>query len=60
MLGEKAGFKTRTALGKIVDFLVIFGVLGALSSSLGLAVPLASGGLRQLFGWETTPAVQIG
>ena len=60
MLGEKAGIKTRTVLGKVVDFLVIFGVLGALSSSLGLAVPLASGGLRQLFGWETTPTVQVG
>lgn len=58
MLGEKV--KGKTAIGKIIDFLVIFGILGALSSSLGLAVPLATGGLKQLFGWEATPVVQIG
>ena len=37
MLGEKV--KGKSAIGKVIDFLVIFGVLGALSSSLGLAVP---------------------
>ena len=58
MLGEKV--KGKNAIGKIIDFLVIFGILGALSSSLGLAVPLATGGLKQLFGWEATPVVQIG
>lgn len=58
MLGEKV--KGKTAIGKVIDFLVIFGILGALSSSLGLAVPLATGGLKQLFGIEATPAVQIG
>ena len=34
--------------------------MGALSSSLGLAVPLAAGGLKTLFGIEATPVVQIG
>ena len=58
MMGEKV--KGKTVLGKIIDFCVIFGILGALSSSLGLAVPLASGGLKQLFGIEATPVVQIG
>ena len=58
MLGEKV--KGKTAIGKVIDFLVIFGILGALSSSLGLAVPLATGGLKQLFGIEATPPVQIG
>ena len=58
MLGEKV--KGKKAIGKVIDFLVIFGILGALSSSLGLAVPLATGGLKQLFGWEATPVVQIG
>ncbi len=58
MLGEK--IRGKTIIGKVIDFLVIFGILGALSSSLGLAVPLATGGLKQLFGWETTPALQIG
>lgn len=58
MLGEKV--KGKNIIGKVIDFLVIFGILGALSSSLGLAVPLATGGLKQLFGWEATPVVQIG
>lgn len=57
MMGEKA--KGKSTIGKVIDFLVIFGILGALSSSLGLAVPLASGGLKQLFGLEATPVVQI-
>lgn len=58
MMGEKV--KGKSYIGKVIDFLVIFGILGALSSSLGLAVPLASGGLKQLFGIESTPVVQIG
>lgn len=58
MLGENV--KGKTAIGKIIDFLVIFGILGALSSSLGLAVPMATAGLRKLFGIEATPVVQIG
>lgn len=58
MLGEKV--KGKSAIGKVIDFLVIFGILGGLSSSLGLAVPLAAGGLKKLFGVEATPVVQIG
>lgn len=58
MMGEKV--KGKKAIGKVIDFLVMFGVLGALSSSLGLAVPLSTSGLKTLFGWETTPALQIG
>ena len=58
MLGEK--IKGKSAIGKVIDFLVIFGILGALSSSLGLAVPLATGGLKKLFGMEPTAVVQVG
>lgn len=58
MMGEKV--KGKSAIGKIIDFCVIFGILGGLSSSLGLAVPLATGGLNKLFGTEATPVVQIG
>lgn len=47
-------------MGKVDDFLVMFGILGALSSSLGLAVLPSAGGLKTLFGWETTPVIQIG
>ncbi len=60
MMGEKVKPKAKTVMGKVIDFLVMFGVLGALSSSLGLAVPLATGGLYTLFGLEPTPVVQIG
>lgn len=60
MMGEKISPKGKSALGKVIDFLVIFGVLGALSSSLGLAVPMATAGLNTLFGIEATPVVQIG
>jgi len=58
MMGEKV--KNKTMIGKLIDFFVIFGILGGLSSSLGLAVPLAAGGLDQLFGIKSTPMVQIG
>lgn len=58
MLGEKV--KGKNIIGKVIDFLVIFGILGALSSSLGLAVPFATGGLNALFGIEATPVVQVG
>ena len=58
MMGEKV--KGKSAIGKVIDFCVIFGILGGLSSSLGLAVPLATGGLNKLFGMEATPVVQIG
>lgn len=60
MMGERIGDSTKTVIGKIIDFCVIFGILGGLSSSLGLAVPLAAGGLNKLFGMETTAMVQIG
>ncbi|MCI5698150.1 MAG: BCCT family transporter [Clostridiales bacterium] len=58
MLGEKV--KGKSVIGKIIDFCVIFGILGGLSSSLGLVVPLASGGLKQLFGWEANAVIKIG
>ena len=58
MLGEKA--KGKSVIGKVIDFLVIFGVLGALSSSLGLAVPLFTGGLNALFGIPVNAVSQVG
>ncbi len=58
MMGE--GTRGKSFLGKCIDFCVIFGILGGLSSSLGLVVPLAQGGLYQLFGIESTNFVKIG
>ena len=56
----KGNDRKKRVLGKIIDFCVIFGILGGLSSSLGLAVPLATGGLRKLFEISDTHAVQLG
>ena len=57
MMGNKV--KGKSAIGKVIDFCVIFGILGGLSSSLGLAVPLAAGALNKLFGIAPSPLVQI-
>lgn len=59
MLGEKIGPKTKTTVGKIVDFCVIFGIMGGLGVSLGLAVPLIGGALTQVFGIEITFPIQV-
>jgi len=58
MMGEKV--KGKSAIGKVIDFCVIFGILGGLGSTLGLAVPLAAAGIKQLFGLDATPVIQIG
>ncbi|MGI6767274.1 MAG: BCCT family transporter [Lentihominibacter sp.] len=60
MMGEKIGDGARKATGKVVDFLVIFGIMGGLGVSLGLAVPLAGGALTALFGIEITFPMKVG
>ena len=60
MLGDKIGDAGKSALGKVVDFCVIFSILGGLGCSLGLAVPLAGGALTTVFGMEITFPVQVG
>ncbi|MBR0597360.1 BCCT family transporter [Sinanaerobacter chloroacetimidivorans] len=57
MMGE---FKGKSFVGKLIDFCVIFGIVGGLGCSLGLAVPLAGGALTKLFGIEVTGPVKIG
>ncbi|MEG0830075.1 MAG: BCCT family transporter [Anaerovoracaceae bacterium] len=57
MMGEVKG---KSAIGKIIDFSVIFGVVGGLGCSLGLAVPLSVGALTQVFGLESTFPIQVG
>ncbi len=57
MLGEKV--KGKSTIGKVIDFVVIFGILGALSSSLGLGVPLASNAFSIITGVEVTPVLQV-
>lgn len=57
MMGD---FKYRKVLSKIIDLTVIFCIIGALGCTLGLAVPLGTGALKQVFGIETTFPVQVG
>lgn len=56
MMGD---FKYKKPLGKLIDLSVIFCIVGALGCTLGLAVPLGTGALKQAFGIETTFAVQV-
>jgi BCCT family betaine/carnitine transporter len=60
MMGDRLNVTTKTGLGKVIDFVVIFGIVGGLGCSLGLAVPLAGGALTQLFGIEVTFPMQVG
>lgn len=46
-------------LGKLVDVLFIFGLLGGGATTLGLAAPLINEGLSVLFDIPTTPTTQI-
>jgi len=56
MMGE---FKGKSFVGKLIDFCVIFGIVGGLGCSLGLAVPLTGGALTTVFGIEVTNIVRI-
>ncbi len=56
MMGD---FKYKKLLGTIIDISVVFCIVGALGCTLGLAVPLGTGALKQVFGIETTFPVQV-
>lgn len=60
MLGEKVRPRKKKWIGKVIDFCAVFAILGGISSSLGLAVPLATAGIRKMTGLEVTPIMQIG
>ena len=53
------GFKYKKLLGTVIDISVVFCIVGALGCTLGLAVPLGTGALKQVFGIETTFPVQV-
>ena len=59
MLGKKVGKKAKGIIGNLIDFCVIFGVLGGLGVSLGLSVPLVAGALQQVFGIEVSFPLQV-
>lgn len=52
-------FKYKKLLGTIIDISVVFCIVGALGCTLGLAVPLGTGALKQVFGIETTFTTQV-
>lgn len=52
-------FKHKKILGKLIDITVIFCIIGGLGCTLGLAVPLGTGALKQVFGLETTFPLQV-
>lgn len=56
VLGEA---RVRGPLGKLIDVLFIFGMLGGAATTLGLASPLITEGLNHLFGIPKSLAVQI-
>lgn len=47
-------------LGKFIDVLFIFGLLGGAATTLGLAAPLINEGISYLFGIPTSTGSQIG
>ncbi|GAM74684.1 choline-glycine betaine transporter [Vibrio ishigakensis] len=57
VLGEK---RANGGLGKFVDVLFVFGMLGGAATSLGLAAPLINGGLHHIFGIPNNTLSQVG
>ncbi len=56
MLGN---FRYKKLVGKIIDIICIFSILGGLGVSLGLGVPLISGGLENVFGIEDSFSLRV-
>lgn len=56
VIGEANSFGK---LGKVIDVLFIFGLLGGAATTLGLAAPLINEGISYLFGIPTTTGSQI-
>ena len=50
-------FKYRKAIGKVIDVITIFSIVGGLGVSLGLGVPLISAGICQIFGLQESFAM---
>lgn len=52
-------FRYKKLFGTVIDISVVFCIVGALGCTLGLAVPLGTGALKQVFKIETTFGVQV-
>ncbi|MGS0674082.1 BCCT family transporter [Shewanella sp. 125m-1] len=57
VIGEANSFGK---LGKVIDILFIFGLLGGAATTLGLAAPLINEGISYLFGIPASTGSQIG
>ncbi|WP_011219382.1 BCCT family transporter [Photobacterium profundum] len=57
IIGES---RSHGKLGKFIDILFIFGLLGGAATTLGLAAPLINEGISYLFGIPSTTTTQIG
>lgn len=56
IFGEKLA---RGPLGKLIDIIFIFGAIGGLGITLGLSIPLVSGGLSEITGIADTFKLQV-
>ncbi|HZK02281.1 MAG TPA: BCCT family transporter [Anaerovoracaceae bacterium] len=56
MLGD---YKHRKILGRAIDVITIFSIVGGLGVSLGLGVPLISAGLGRIFGFDASFSINI-
>lgn len=56
MIGDKPYARP---LGKLIDFFFVFCVVGGLSVTLGLGIPIISSGLGKVFGFEPTFIVNV-
>lgn len=53
-------FKGRKIIGRIIDVVVIFCTLGGLGVSLGLGIPVISGGISRVTGIEVSFGMRVG
>lgn len=52
-------YRHRKIIGKVIDVVVIFSILGGLGVSLGLGVPLIANGITRIFGIEGSFAMNV-
>lgn len=59
MLGEKVNGGVRKGIGKIIDFVVILGIIGGLAGSLGVIAPLITHGFSIISGIESSFGLEV-
>lgn len=52
-------YRYKKIIGKVIDIVVIFSILGGLGVSLGLGVPLIANGITRIFGIEGSFAMNV-